>query len=166
MFSARMAAAPIRLRGAKQRHPDGYGDGGDTAHASLGPWGRCSVVTVHGALGGCRQSLAMGHLVGSNWDGAALVAGGHLSPVSSQEPGTALSKRLPAHERLPMAPRAGWRQQPQPLCSLITPTTPNLPLISTSTALCPPPEQPSINTSPFSSLHSFPRLWFPDSDPT
>lgn len=97
--------------------------------------------SVHGAVGWLQAEPGHGTPPGIHWDGAVLVAGGHLSPISSQEPGTASSKHLPAHEHPPMAPRAGGRQQSQPLCSLITPTTPNLPLISTSTALCPPPEQ-------------------------
>lgn len=159
MFSARMAAAPIRLRGAKQRHPDGYGDGGDTAHASLGPWGRCSVVTE-----GLR-ARSFGWLQAEPGHGTP--RGIQLGRGSARGRGTPQPCLIPgARHSLIQAPTSPRAPPHGTQVEAAAPATPNLPLISTSTALCPPPEQPSINTSPFSSLHSFPRLWFPDSDPT
>lgn len=129
-----------------------WGQRGHSRAYIAGAWGHCSAVLNGLSAQSCGVAAGSARPWDTSWEPIGMRQhSGQGDTIVLSYPMSLI--QAPASPRAPpTARRAGRRQQHQLLCSIITPTTPNVPLISTSTALCPPPEQQEA-TSPPPSAH-------------
>lgn len=129
-----------------------WGQRGRSRACIAGAWGHCSAVLKGLSAQSCGVAAGRARPWDTSWEPIGMrQRSGQGDTIALSYPMSLI--QAPASPRAPpTARRAGRRQQPQLLCSIITPTTLNVPLISTSTALCPPPEQQEA-TSPPPSAH-------------